>query len=261
MKPTAYTNVHYLPANTTCQAHVRGKWTLTRKQAIVVKLNWYICRIRAKLHGCHLFNGTVYSATPNWQRHKLVFDLNETSFAHLLARRKKVRQTEVTDFRYLTCPALMLTTDPNTNETFFVLGKSNGTSVGSTINFIGGTLDEKHTATDDPLVANLWSECEEEAGITPAHVSNWRFALFVETESWFSLIAIVQLQLTPTKLQRQFRRFQLTDTENEINELVFVPANKQGVYNFIHSGQEIARPVVEVLQAAVKQHHIFPNTA
>jgi hypothetical protein len=261
VKPTANTRVHYLPANTTCQAIVRGKLVTTKKQKLLIKLNWYLCHIRARLQRCHLFDGTVYSATRYWQDQHLVFYLEETSFSHLLARWKKVRQTEVTGFRYLTCPALFLTTDQTTKETYFVLGKTSGTYVGNTINFIGGTLDQKHTETTDPLTANLWSECAEEVGITPAHVATWRFAFLAETEGWFSLIAVVHLHLTPTQLQKHFQRFQRIDREKEITELIFVPATKQDVHHFVCSGQAITRPVSEVLQAAVRQQHTFPNAA
>jgi 8-oxo-dGTP pyrophosphatase MutT (NUDIX family) len=160
----------------------------------------------------------------------------------------------VSDFdRYVTCPVLMMTKPSETEGKCFIFGRINPNRLnGSSINFVGGTLDKNHTAHSHPLEANFLEESEEEVGICPEQIEHWEFTYLVETEGIYFLVPAVYLNLTSTQMDEHFQRFTERDTEKEIIEIIKVPATPEGVLDFIHRNKnDLTRPMVDVLLVAV----------
>ncbi|WP_028777060.1 hypothetical protein [Shimazuella kribbensis] len=256
--PSPYTKVYQLPEGMDCDAEVVGKIRdLPRRMKIIVRLYWWWKWVHARSQGIHLFNGVIYSAEPqfDWAKKKIKFLLYETTFAHLVARWLSVGDTRVVpDFeKFVTCPVLLVTKPTETEEKCFIFGLINSNRLnGSSINFVGGTMDKKHTAHSHPLEANFMDESEEEVGILPEHVEHWTFKYLAETEVAYFLVPEVHLKLTSTQMDEHFQRFTERDTEKEITKIIKVPATQEGVLDFIHRNKnKLTRPMVEVLLVAV----------
>ncbi len=253
--PPAYTKVYELPDGIVCYAKVVGKLKpLPRRLAKSVLRNYKQRWIQANKKGIHIFRGEVYDVKPqfNWAKGELGFLLFATTFDRLLARWLKVGSSVVRGIRYITDPALPIAIDPETGERFFVLAHINKNRLhGSSVNFIGGTMDNSHTIKTDPLQANLWNECDEEVGIRPEHVKSSRYLYLVETEGAFYLVSELILKYSPAQMMEHFNQFTIKDKEKEVVGLIFIPATKEGVLDFFSKGYHVIPPVAEVLQVAV----------
>jgi hypothetical protein len=230
--------------------------------------NYWHSRIdEANKKDLHLFNGVVYAAELyiHLAANALNFSLYETTFDHLLARWLPVNKQIIDGFRYVTCPSLLITKSTETNnEKYFILGLINSDRLlGSSINFIGGTLDQQHAYTANPLKSNLWAECKEEVGIDSTYVNKWSFDYLAETEGAYYLIASLYLDLTIDQMEEHFQQHSQRDDEKEITKLIKVPATKEGVIRFLKTKTPIIRPVADVLQVAVglKASHSLTDAA
>jgi hypothetical protein len=248
VSPDEFTYVYELPEGAQFHAEVVGKLHLPRKVKKLVKYCW---EQRVKL-GTHLFNGTIYAVKPqfNWAQAKFKFDLYKTSYAHCLARWIKSGTTRVKGFKYVTVPALMMVQDEEGNY-YFVLGLTNSnTAFGAVVNFIGGTLDERHASSPNPLQANMWAECWEEMEISTEDVAEWWYAYLAETEGSYHLVAMLLLKLSLTGVQDHFQTFTIRDKEKEITKIITILATKDGVVDAL-SKYQFAGPVEAVLSVAV----------
>lgn len=247
--------VYELSESMVCYAQVAGNLQPLPKELDKSVRRYFSQRwITAKKAGIHIFRGEVYAVKPrfDWDKKEIGFLLFTTTFDRLLARWLKIDQRVVRGFKYITNPALPVVVDPETGEAFFILARINKNRLmGSSVNFVGGTMDQSHTSQIDPLQANLWAECNEEIGIRPQHVKKARYRFLVVTEGAYFLVSELLLKLSPSQLKMHFKEFTLQDKEKEVVGLIFVSATKTGVLNFLNQGYQIIEPVKEVLQVAV----------
>lgn len=195
--------------------------------------------------GQTLFNGGMYGVRLRLRKGVASFSLFRTDYAHYLAQGEGVPSFQ---FAYV-APL------PKTRDGYYVLAvTSPGTAVlGQVVNFIGGTLDEHHAATKDPLKANMWRELKEEARIVPRHVNKWSYNYLVSTKRAYVLVAKLNLHLTKQQLEKHFEKYNARQEKPELTGLVFIPATPDGVKGFLDKAKtsktRLAVPVEEILKA------------
>ncbi len=275
---TSYTRVYAIPEKGSCTAQVTGKKKLPRKLKKGMQRIWAEKLQQAQKDGTLLYNEVVYAVEPqfNWDVGDIQFHLHKTSYAHQETRRMKVDRSctkQIPGFKYITCPGLLIVTDPITGEEFFVLCEINPNTAtsqaalrGSTkkrpvLNFFGGTLDQRHALSFDPLERNLFDEGAEELGIFPKHVKEWRFTYLVETEGAFFLVAVLRLTMSISEFQEHFKQFTANDQEQEVIQPHFIPATQSGVNKLLKSGFALVRPVDPVMRVVVGLRQIDVATA